>query len=101
MILQSTGGGPWTIVPSAPAVDVGFFDAVSCSAVDTCSALGGGGPNGFGPLLVESVSGGAWSSPPAPGGLVGPLYGGMSCFAAGCVGLAPGQSSPALVVSDL
>jgi hypothetical protein len=99
-LVETEKSGIWTIVPSPdPAGSIySFLDALSCTADDACTAVGGG-PNGH--TLAETWNGGVWSieATPSPRGSV---LSGIDCTTEGCeaVGaansmlLAEGRASP-------
>ncbi len=80
---ESLSNGVWTAA-TFPDVGVGFpsLEGISCPAVGTCVAVGGGGGGG---LVSESLSNGTWtaSSLPVPGYGMGWGLAAVSCAAVG------------------
>ena len=73
-LVERWNGTAWTIQPSA-AVKGGYLNAISCSAADACTAVGG--LNG---AFAERWNGVAWRLQPAPtSGGVNPVLAGVSC----------------------
>jgi hypothetical protein len=91
-LVETETGGVWTIVPSPhPAgSSYSFLDAVSCTADDACTAVGGG-PNNH--TLAETWNGSVWSIEPTPSPR-GSVLSGVDCTAGSCEAVGGASSTP-------
>ena len=77
-LAESWNGTNWSVLTTLnPDSNGNFFNAVSCTAASSCTAVGSGGNR----PLAEAWNGTAWSQEPTPGSGFGPLLS-VSCTAA-------------------
>jgi hypothetical protein len=91
-LIESWNGVAWSVVPSpdpgTPGSSSNDLEAVSCTSVTSCVAVGGyGNPSSVPQTLVESWNGTAWSvvTSPNPGGSFSGLDGVSCSSATNCV----------------